>query len=510
MIRKRESGCVWLVAIVALGGCATVDPRLDYRQTALHIAEATGQARSYQPDEDKTVAQLVEGLIQQGITADEAVQICLLNNPTLQAAFMNVGMARADVVQAGLLSNPSLGISVQLPAGGGLVNLEGSLAQNIADLWQIPARKRAAQRSLDRAVLELAWQAADLARDAKVTYFEAVGADELHHIAEENHGIAQNLLELALVRQEAGEANELEVNLSRSFALEAELEVEAARLSASDARRGLAALLGIERDADGLALLDGLPEVPPQVPDPEGVIELARRQRLDIRAARQVVAVAEARLLEERWRLFPAVEIGVGFEREARKREGGRDILADTARSSIANGGLTAPDIQPRSERGQSMDFIIGPSLDIELPIFDQNQAQIAKAEYACQQARKTLEALDRAVVQEVRAAADGALTAWRLAEAYRVRAIPLAEANLELSREAYRAGRASFLAVLEAQRFYLADRSRYVKAAQAAATKVPELERAAGMPLSSIKAELDGEAMGEDEGERPEEDGES
>ncbi|HUU83100.1 MAG TPA: TolC family protein [Phycisphaerae bacterium] len=495
--------------VVVLCGCATVNPRLDYERAGRHVTEATGQTQVYRPEEEERVEGLVQELLVDGLTSDEAARICLLNNPGLQAAFMNVGMARADVVQAGLLSNPSLGISVQLPAGGGLVNLEGALAQNIADLWQIPARRRAAERSLDRAVLELAREAADLATDAKVTYFEAVGADGLHHIAVENHGIARSLLELALARQQAGEAAELEVNLSRSFALEAELAVEAARLGASDARRGLAALLGIGGDADELVLLDGLPDVPPQVPDPEGVIELARRQRLDIQAARQMVSVAEARLQEERWRLFPAVEIGVGLEREAREREEGRDILADTARASIANGGLTAPSIQPRSERGQSMDFIIGPSLDIELPIFDQNQAQIAKAEYACQQARKTLEALDRAVVQEVRAAVDGALTAWRLAEAYRARAIPLAEANLELSRESYRAGRASFLAVLEAERFYLASRSRYVRAAQAAATKVPELERAAGLPLSSIKAELEGETMGDDGGFRFEEDGE-
>jgi cobalt-zinc-cadmium efflux system outer membrane protein len=510
MIRERRHRYLSLVVTTALVGCASVNPRIDYERASQYIAEATGQTQVYRPEEEELVEGLVQQMLADGLTSDEAAQVCLLNSPTLQAAFMDVGMARADVVQAGLLSNPSLGISVQLPAGGGLVNLEGALAQNIADLWQIPARKRAAERSLDQAILEAARRAADLATDAKVAYFEAVGADERHHIAEENRGIARDLLALALARQQAGEANELEVNLSRSLALEAELEVEAARLGASDARRALAALLGIERDADGLVLLEGLPDVPPQIPVPEGVIELARRQRLDIQAARQVLSLAEARLQEERWRLFPAVEIGVGFEREARKREGGRDILADTARASIANGGLTAPDIQPRSARGQSMDFIIGPSLDIELPIFDQNQAQIAKAEYACQQARKTLEALDRAVVQEVRAAVDGALTAWRLAEAYRVRAIPLAEANLDLSREAYRAGRVSFLAVLEAQRFHLANRSRYASAAQTAAIKVPELERTAGLPLSSIRAELDSEAMGENEGERPEQDGKS
>ena len=47
----------------------------------------------------------------------EAIQVCLLNNPGLQAAFLDIGMARADVVQSGLLSNPSLTALVRFPTG---------------------------------------------------------------------------------------------------------------------------------------------------------------------------------------------------------------------------------------------------------------------------------------------------------------------------------------------------------------------------------------------------------
>lgn len=510
MIRKHVPVCLSVVVVTASGGCATVNPRLDYERAAQHIAEATGQTNVYRPDEEELVEALAQELLTDGLTCDDAVQICLLNNPALQAAFMDVGMARADVVQSGLLSNPTLGIALRFPSGGGLANLEGALAQNIAELWQIPARKRAAERSLERAILELARQAADQAADAKVAYFEAVGADERHEIAEKNHEVARDLLQLTLTRQQAGEATELDVNLSRSFALEAELEVEVARLAASDACRALATLLGIEADADQLVLVDDLPTVPPWIPAPEQLFDLARRSRLDIKAAQEAVFAAEAGLQEERRRVFPALEIGVALERGERKRQGSRDILADTARASIANGGLTAPEIQPRSERGRSTEFIIGPSLDLELPIFDQNQAQIAKAEYACLQARKTLEALDRTVVQEVRAAVDKALTAWRLAESYRLRAIPLAQANLELSQEAYRAGRASLLSVLEAQRFFLENRSRYVRAARSAATELPRLERTVGLPLKAIVFEIGGQAVGDERIKQNDEDAES
>ena len=491
----QETGkIVWLLgAVAALGGCATVNPKHDYGQVGRHVTEATGQELVYQPEDDKLVSGIVEGLMQDGISAAEAVEICLLNNPTLQAAFMDVGMARADAVQAGLYTNPFLSISALLPDGGGLANIQSTIAQNIAELWQIPVRKRAAERSADAAILYLARTAVEIAADAKAAYYVAVGADERFRIAQENLDIAKNLLDLALARQKAGAANELDVNLSRGIAVDAQIEVERARLGAADARRDLAAILGLTDDADALALTDTLPSEYPETPDAESLVLLAKAWRLDIQTTQQDVASAQARLEYEYRLVFPDVQIGLSLERSERSREGGRDILADTARASIANGGLTAPGIQPRSERRRQdgQGFIIGPSLGVTLPIFDQNQAQIAKAQYGLQQARKSLDGLDRAVTQEVRSAVDRAMTAWRLMQMYRDQSIPLAQDNLSLSREAYRAGRASFLSVLEAQRFFLDTRRGYVEALQSAAKMIPELERTIGLPFDRFLSEV-------------------
>ena len=451
----------WLfAALAAVGGCATVNPHHDYERVSRRVTHATGQERIYQPEDDELVAGIVDELTQDGITAAEAVEICLLNNPTLQSLFMDVGMARADAVQAGLFSNPFLGISARFPDGGGLVNIEAGVARNIAELWQIPIRKRAAERSLDVAILTLARLAADVAADAKAAYYVAVGTDERLRIAQENLAIAKNLLDLALARQQAGAANELDVNLSRGIALDAEIEVERARLAAANARRELATILGLTGDADALVLTDKLPTEFPETPKSESLVRLAEVWRLDIQTAKQAVDAAQARLEEQQRRVFPVVEIGVASERAERRT-------------------------------GSGQNTILGPSLGVELPIFDQNQARIAKARYALQQARKTLDALSRAVTQEVRGAVDRAMTAWRLTRMYRNRSIPLAQDNLDLSREAYRAGRASFLSVLEAQRFFLETRRGYVEASQSAATMIPALERAVGLPFDRFLDEV-------------------
>ncbi len=483
---------VCAAALSLLAGCATVNPGLDYGRTAEHIERATGHEAVYRPDDEQIARQKVDELLQGGLSVGEAVQVCLLNNPSLQAKFQDVGMARADVVQAGLFSNPSLSLALRLPAGGGLANLDAGIAQNIADLWQIPARKRAAERSLDRTILDIAREAADLAADAKYAYYATVSQQQVYEITQENLVVAKELLDVAVTRQDAGAGNVLDVNLSRGKAIEGELALESARLRAADAGRALAELLGLTSEADLLVLLDPLPDPPSQEPEAEALIQLARQWRLDLRAAEQAVAAAEARLEEQYHRIFPNLEIGVDLERDARKAQGGRKILADTARASIANGALTAPDIQPRSERQRNKrtDFIIGPSIGLVLPIFDQNQAQIAKAKFALARATKALEALDRAATQDIRSATDRARTAWRMVRLYRDRLVPLAQSNLDLSREAYRAGRTSFLSVLEAQRFFLETRKGHVGAAHTAAASIPELERSIGLPFPKLVEE--------------------
>ncbi len=481
-------GLVTGLICILLVGCATVDPKRDYGAVTQHVAEATGQDSVYRPDQEDAVESRVEALLAGGLAADEAVQVCLLNNPGFQAAWMDVGMAKADLVQSGLLSNPSLGGSLRLPAGGGLANLEVTIAQNIADLWQIPVRQRVAQAALDQAILRLARQAAELAADARAAYVRATGAQELHKVALDNLAIARQLLDLAIGRQQAGAGSELDVNLSRSAVLEAELSVESARLAASEARRSLAQLLGLSINADNIELAHPLPSSSPGLPSAEDLIAIAQEKRLDIRAAMQAVAQTDARVREEYLKVFPTLELGLAMERAQRQAQPGRNILADTARASIANGGLTAPEIQPRSERRQNTDFIIGPSWGLELPIFNQNQAQIAKAQYARQQAEKTLGSANQRMTQEVRSASDQMATAWRIVNPYRNQFVPLAHSNLDLSRESYKAGRASFLSVLESQRFFLDTRRRSIEALQTAAAAVPELERAVGIPMRDLR----------------------
>jgi cobalt-zinc-cadmium efflux system outer membrane protein len=217
----------------------------------------------------------------------------------------------------------------------------------------------------------------------------------------------------------------------------------------------------------------------------DDLVSLALSKRLDVRASTQAVQSSEERLLLQQRRVFPNVSVGVALERGERGRAAGRDLLADTARASVAAGALTAPEIEPRPN--PSTDLIIGPSLSLELPIFDQNQAQIARAAYELEQAQCQLQWLQRSIEQDVRSAVDRAGTAWGIANFYRNEVMPQAEANLDLAQDAYHAGRSTILAILDAERTLLSTRDSYAVALLQAAATIPEIEQTVGVPFQEL-----------------------
>lgn len=487
---SRWSVFVLAAAVGLFSACARVNPQPDYLRVAEYVKEATNVESEF-PAEEALISRQVDEALQDGLSVDEAIQLCIMNNPTLRADYAQVGIARADVVQSGLFSNPTLAFSAQFPEGGGRSNIQASLAQNIVDLWQIPVRQRAAERSLEEAILRLARSASQLFVDTKVAYFAAVAADESYTIARENQEIAQRLLDAALARQRAGVVSELDVNLNRQTVLSAELEVRQSRLDAAAARRRLGVLLGLALPMEDVPLLTPLPGAPRVALSPEELFEIARAHRLDLRAARTAAEAAAARMETEIRKVFPDFTIGPYLERNERRALPGRHVPADTARASIANGALTAPEIQSRAqrdrERNQEIDAIFGPAMSMTLPIFDQNQAQIARARFTYEQSVRLIDALERGIFQEIRESLDRARTAAEILDFYQGALLPQASTNLELLRASYEKGATSILLVLDAQRSLLTARRAAVTARQAAATSLAELERVTAQPLAAL-----------------------
>jgi len=473
--------------------CSRVSPDADFDRARESIADRTGAGDAYDPRTDAAIDDRVLRLLDDGLTGEEAVQVALLNNRAFQALFQTIGASRADVVQSGLLTNPSIGFSARFPEGGGRSDLNFSFAQELVDLWQVPVRRRIAEAQLEQTVMDVVREGVDLAARTRIKCYELLALGRREKIIEENLMLVEQSLELAQRRLAAGEAAQFDINLLRASLLDARTTLIATSRDKRVARAELANLLGLSRLESDWSLNDAFESGISTVPADSMLILQAMRERPDALAAARRVTQAESEIKRQKLSVFASVSLGVEGERNERRALPGRKILADTARASVRAGQLTAPDIQTRAERDferrQIIDSLLGPSLQITLPIWDQNQAQIAKAVYNAEAARKRYESLLDSVAEDVQRSAALLRAAGELAIFYRDQGLPQAMQNLDLARRAYEGGELNILGLIEAQRHLIDQRLAAVNVTRDYLVAVAELQRALGGRIPAMPA---------------------
>jgi cobalt-zinc-cadmium efflux system outer membrane protein len=441
--------------VAALAGCATVDPRPDYERARDEIRSSTGEVDIFDPEGPALPAEEIQAMLSDGLGLEEATRLALLDNRRLQAGFMALGVARSEYVQAGLLKNPSLSLAFLFPDAGGRARWTADLAGSVSEIWEIPLRKDVAQARLDQRILELSRFAGELVAATKEAYFEGVAAREARSIARANADLARRSLAAVRRQVEEGTATKSDESLAESFASSAELSVHRAEREEISAKRRLAALLSFEEDLLDVALTDSLPG--PSWPglEREALVQRSVHARPDLRAAARAVAAAEEQVALERRRVVP---------------------------------GLAACLSAERPEGGSSADFLLGPGATVEIPLFDQNQAQLSRAEFRLAELTKEHAALMSEITQEMRAAADSASIAARAAAFAQEELIPQAERSAALAQRAYELGDTIVLSFLQSQRTLLEARRIGIDALLEAARANIALERAIGVPLAAAR----------------------
>ncbi|MCC6357401.1 MAG: TolC family protein [Phycisphaerales bacterium] len=390
------------------------------------------------------------------LTENAAIDLALTNNRALRADIETIGQAKAELVQAGLLSNPMLSVMLRFPEGGGRADLDFGLVKDFADLWLIPSRKRAAQSMLQQKLLSFTDNAVGLVRDVSTTYVMLQYLDRAIELQVENLEVLRQAIDLAQARLRSGSTTQLDVNLLEARRLQADLDLLQMRNERRSTQFNLLRLIGTSR-----ASVEWRPTPLPQeqrdeTVGEEALIDWGLQRRLDIQAAGWEVDAALADFQQQKLRLIQSFGVGISGERPESRGIPGRNIAADTARASIANGRLTAPEIEPRSvrnaERSQEIDFILGPVIEVPLPIFDQNQAQIAKAQYRARELHERYCELEQRTVEQIRSAIVTRQTAARRREIYQTSLVPVQQSNLHVAEAAYQTGKEDVLTVLLAQ----------------------------------------------------------
>jgi outer membrane protein, heavy metal efflux system len=165
----------WLIVVVLFfSGCASIPLNAGFDEVKVTVRERSRTQIFWNngTDLDGQATDKLGSLLKDKLTAEEAVQIALLNNRDLQAVYSDLGVAQADLVQAGLLSNPIFDGSVMFPvSGGGRADLEFGAATNFLSIFYIPLRKRVAAARFEEVKTRVAGSVLDFAGRVRTAFY---------------------------------------------------------------------------------------------------------------------------------------------------------------------------------------------------------------------------------------------------------------------------------------------------------------------------------------------------
>ncbi len=394
---RLQRGALMAMWVAGSVGCASLPAHQGYQEANRLVETRIGLAPVY-PDDGASVPGLPE-LSASPIDAEQAVRIAFLHSPRVAVSWARIGLSRADLEAARRLVNPGLSL-VHLNASQGGEQISRSLALSVSDVLLRPVRQRYAVASMQQMQLQVASELQALAIEVEIGWYQAVAADQ---IAETRSLIAEAAGQSALLAQrffEAGNINRLQLAQEQAASATASIESSRARMRAVQARSDLASLMGLPVEAHWAT--SRLPELPAaDAVDPDSLVSLATAQRLDLIAARQQLDLREdAFATARRWRWLGRFE--VGYERE-----------------SEADGGVMR-----------------GPTFSIELPIFNQGQDVLARAEAQRAEAEARFDQARLEVRNNVRAALEGMQMAREVAERYQVELVPAREEVITRTQE--------------------------------------------------------------------------
>ena len=381
------------IAAIALtaGGCASFSRDGGLDAVSSMTAERIGQdVRLQRPAGADAAAQAeLAELLKQPLSADGAVRAALLNNQGLRASLLGLGVAEADLVQAGRMANPSFGFSRM--SGGGETEIERSVMFDLVGLLTIPLRRDIESRRFEGAKLVAATDAVRLAADTRKAWFNAVAAAQSAKYAEQVREAAQASAELATRMAKVGNLSALDQAREQAFSAEATAQLARARHNATAARERLTRLMGVWGTNTAFQLPDRLPELPGAPREPANIESLAMQQRLDVQLAKlNAHATARALGLTKATRFVNVLDAGyVNSSKSDAPRENGYEI-------------------------------------ELALPLFDWGGARTAKAEALYMQA--VHRTADTAITarSQVREAYSAYRTSYDVARHYRDEIVPL------------------------------------------------------------------------------------
>jgi cobalt-zinc-cadmium efflux system outer membrane protein len=387
------------------------------------------------------------------VTLDDAIHLALQHNHSLLAARTTIQQSEAEEVTANLRPDPVLlGDSQFLPVfqpdqfNSTYMDDTAQFDLGVSYLFERGRKRQHRLAAAKDATAVTRSQVADAERgltyNVATQYINVELAESTLALAQQDLKSFQNTVDIAEVRYKDGDIGEDDLLKIKLQMLQFQSDIATARLARVQGLSDLRQLLGYESvpaDYDVAPSFDYEP-LPGNMEDFEAK---ALQNRPDLRAAQQGITAANSQF-------------------QLQKAIGKRDVTGQVSYTHLEYNDL--------SFFGQ-----------MQLPIFDRNQGEIARAGYAVTQAQEQEKFAQEQVLTDVRDAYENLRSNDQIVGLYRSGYLKEAQDSRDINAYAYQRGAASLLDFLDAERSYRSVQLGYRQALASYLLAVEQLREAAG-----------------------------
>jgi cobalt-zinc-cadmium efflux system outer membrane protein len=433
---------ITLVAAALLVSCASVPHDAGLTEVQKAVSARAQQDVQWKAEPSPSDDERVRALLQDELTADEAVAIAMANNPRLQVTLAELGIARADLIEASTVTNPIFEFELRMP-GEPYRPYELRLAQSLIELIQLPRRRAVGRAAFDAAQMRVTAEVLRFGADARSTYYDLVAAAQ--HVGQLRTLVeaARTAAEVAIKQHAAENITDLELENEQALYEQAKLDLARAERQLLVAREALVQVLGLRDATVEWRVADVFPALPAAELDPSQLETLAAQQRLDLAIARRELEVAQRQVPMARLAALRDVNLDGHYEREP------------------------------------SGEHTVGPGIELPIPIFNTGRAARTRAEAEFLRARHTLSALMTESSSRLRAASAVLAEARARVEYYRDVLLPRRRRIVELTKLEHNAMLVGIFQLLDARQNEARAQSDFIEAQREYWSARVDLDRA-------------------------------
>ena len=366
-----------------------------------------------------------------------AINAAIENNLDLQAAELNVNIAKNDIKSANRLQNPSFDVFYNYGASGWTEPRQLGLSQTV-EVAKRRARKKLAQSNLKLVETNVDYTRFDLKMDVREAYINLVAAKSILETLKQQQHLQEDLLAIAQKRVEEGKVPDIDVIQAEIALNQMITQVNTAKVNVKNALFAFNKIINNPKDIT-YDSMDNIfseennfdemltPSPDTKFPQLNDIMPKALKNRYDIQIAKQEIDVAEKNLTVIARQRIPDISLSGGYAYQMPKH-------ADDGRFN--SGGY------------------IGASL-VNIPLFYNYSPEIQNATLKLQQAELKYQSAQNKAEKDIGAAYDKFLTAAENLNYYESKILISSEQLIDISKKAYESGKSDITALIVMKQSY-------------------------------------------------------